>query len=499
MQSGHSFHHMEVGRSVFVQVLDSLDACVGLLDVNGAIVALNATTLATADLDRAQVVGQPFAEMPCWSWSEQVQAEVRRQIAAAADGRTQRSDIKICLGQNRYVDFDCSLKPVVDDLGRVTHLLWSGTDVTARARSTENAAAIPGVLPDVEGLKDGRAEAPVVAGEERLRRQLEELETIYRQAPVGLALFDRDFRYLRINERLAEINGLPVEAHIGRRLQDIVPDVAGSTIPILRRVFETGEPIHNVEIEGETAREPGVRRFWTEEAYPLKNEGGAVWAVGLIVRDVTDCRRAEEQRGLLLAELEHRVKNTLASVMSIAAHTLRDGRDLAAARKIFIGRLHALSHAHDLLAAGNWQSADLAQVVRRSLDPYAAGDGTRWSLDGPTVFLRPRAAVTLGMILHELATNAAKYGSLSTPEGSLEVTWSSETLPASESMLHLVWSEKEGPPVTPPSRTGFGRTLIERGLKHDLGGEARLEFNPDGLICTLMLPLDRTVASFSPS
>lgn len=495
MESGHSVHSMEVGRSVFLQVLDGLDTCIGLLDRNGAVVALNAAALAAADLDRTAVVGRLFADMPCWSWSEQVQAEIRKQIVAAAEGRSQRGGVTICLGGSRYAHFDCSLKPVVDDLGRVTHLLWSGNEATAHAGHGDDPADRPAVA-----IEDGQAvEASPLASEERLRRQLDELETIYRQAPVGLALFDRKFRYLRINERLAEINGLPVDAHIGRRLEEIVPDIAGSTLPILRRVFDTGQPIQNVEIEGETAREPGVRRFWTEDAYPLKDEGGAVWAVGLIVRDVTECRRVEEQRGLLLAELEHRVKNTLASVMSIAAHTLRDGRELAVAREVFIGRLHALSHAHDLLAAGNWQSADLMQVVRRSVEPYATADGAGRRIDGPTALLRPRAAVTLGMILHELATNAAKYGALSTPEGNLEVTWAAQRLPSGEPVLNLVWRERGGPAVVPPSRSGFGRILIERGLKHDLGGEARLDFDPVGLTCMLSLPLDRTVASLGRS
>jgi two-component system, chemotaxis family, CheB/CheR fusion protein len=634
MESGHSFRHIEVGRSVFVQVLDSLDACVGLLDVDGTVIELNAAALAATDLDRAAVVGRPFAEMPCWSWSEQVQGEIRGQIAMAAGGGTQRGEFKLCLGADRFLDLQCSLKPVIDDFGRVSHLVWTGTDVTARVRNLENA----NIQLSREVGERRRAEALVLAVEEQLRRQLEELETIYRKAPVGLALFDRDLRYLRINQRLAdlngrriedhigktisevipdmarvlapmlrqvfatgtpvqefelrgrtaaapdlerhrlvhyyplkaddgsvravaaiiqdvternkvaaalreserwsrerleelealyreapvglcligsdlrflrinkrlaEINGIPVEAHIGHCIEEIVPDVAATVIPLLRRVFETGEPLQNVEIEGETARYPGARRFWNEDFYPLKNEAGEVRAVGIIVRDVTERKRAEEQRELLLAELEHRVKNTLASVMSVAAHTLRDGSELAAARDAFIGRLHALSHAHDLLAAGNWRGADLEQLVRRALEPYLGSDGgigggtsgaiagVRGTVEGPSVFLQPRAAVTLGMIVHELATNAAKYGSLSSPEGRLDVSWLQQGS-GPEIMLRLVWRETQGPPVTAPSRSGFGRTLIERGLKHDLGGDAQLEFHPEGLMCTLSLPLNRT-------
>ena len=365
----------------------------------------------------------------------------------------------------------------------MTQVVWSAADVTVRVRQLEGVNAA--LRREIEERR--RAEALVLAGEERLRRKLEELETIYREAPVGLCLIDRDLRVRRINTTLAEINGKPVEAHIGRSVAEILPDLADTTIPMLRRLFESGEPLQNIEIQGETPKSPGVTRFWVEDFYPLKNDAGEVWAVGIIVRDVTERRSDEAQRELLLAELEHRVKNTLASVMSIAAHTLDDGRTLDIAREAFLGRLQALSHAHDLLAECNWRGADLAQVVRRTLTPYAGIDGSRGTIGGPEVFLQPRAALTLGMIVHELATNAAKYGSLSVPAGRLDVTWSSETI-SREGMMQLIWSERGGPPVSPPTRIGFGRMLIERGLKHDLGGSAQLEFRAEGLTCLLSVP-----------
>lgn len=489
MESGHPIRVMEVGRSVFVQVLDSVDAFVGLLTADGVVVEMNAAALAASGLDRADVVGRPFSDMSFWRWSEQVRAEVRCDIAVAASGRVQRVDRMLALGAGRHIHLECCLKPVLDDVGRVTHIVWSGADITARVRQLEEANAA--LAREVEDRR--RAEARVFAGEERLRRQLEELEAIYRQAPVGLCLIGQDFQFLRINNKLAEINGIPAAAHIGRHVEDIVPNVARTVIPILRRVFETGETLENVEIVGETVRFPGTSRSWAADFYPLKNDAGEVWAVGVIVRDVTEQKYAEEQRELLLAELEHRVKNTLASVMSIAAHTLVHGAELAVARDAFIGRLHALSHAHDLLAAGNWRGAELDQVVRSAIEPYSTIDGARGIIAGPAVFLQPRAAVSLGMIVHELATNAAKYGSLSVPEGRLNVNWSRQgSGSGADAMLRLVWSETGGPPVTAPARSGFGRTLIERCLKHELGGSAQLEFNPSGLTCNVVLPLHRT-------
>jgi two-component system CheB/CheR fusion protein len=401
----------------------------------------------------------------------------------AIRGGVQRADRTLRLGETRYVHFECCLKPVADDSGCVTHIVWSAADVTARVRQLEGVNAA--LSREIEERR--RAEALVLAGEERLRRKLEELETIYREAPVGLCLIDRDLRFRRINTTLAEINGKPVEAHIGRSVAEILPDLANTAIPMLRQVFESGEALQNVEIQGETPKSPGITRFWVEDFYPIKNDSGEVWAVGIIVRDVTEHRSGEAQREMLLAELEHRVKNTLAAVMSIAAHTLDDGRPLNVAREAFLGRLQALSHAHDLLAECNWRGADLAQVVRRTLTPYAGVDGSRGAIGGPTVFLQPRAALTLGMIIHELATNAAKYGSLSVPAGRLDVTWSSETL-SGEVTVQLVWRERSGPAVLPPTRSGFGRMLIERGLKHDLGGSAQLKFHAEGLTCVLSVP-----------
>jgi two-component system CheB/CheR fusion protein len=472
--------------------MNTLDSFIGLLSVEGIVIDMNAAALAAMGLDREDVVGRPFADMFFWKWSEALQGEVRGDIAMAAQGRVQRSDRMLRLSETRYVHFECCLKPVVNDSGCVTHVVWSATDVTARVRQLERANAA--LSREIEERR--RAEALVLAGEERLRRKLEELETIYREAPVGLCLIDRDLRFRRINMRLAEINGKPVEAHIGRSVAEILPDLADTALPMLRQVFESGEPLQNVEIQGETPKSPGVTRFWVEDLYPLKNERGEVWAVGIMVRDVTERRSAEAQREMLLAELEHRVKNTLAAVMSIAVHTLNDGKMLDVAREAFLGRLQALSHAHDLLAECNWRGADLAQVVRGTLKPYVGMEGSHGTVDGPPVFLQPRAALTLGMIIHELATNAAKYGCLSTPGGSLDVTWSSETL-SGEDRVQLIWSERGGPPVLPPTRSGFGRTLIERGLKHDLGGSAQLEFRVGGLMCTLSLPLHSAAHNLS--
>jgi two-component sensor histidine kinase len=201
---------------------------------------------------------------------------------------------------------------------------------------------------------------------------------------------------------------------------------------------------------------------------------------------VTGRKRDEERLRLLLAELSHRVKNTLATVQAIAARSLSGERTLEEARDALAKRLRALAKTHDLLTASRWRGADLRAVLEGELKPY----GKRARLEGPEVELTPKAAQTLALVLHELATNAAKHGALAAPDGWLEVAWSLDRADADEGggRLRLTWRERGGPPVAPPHRRGFGRTLLEHGLRHDLSGQVALDFAPDGLVCELTVP-----------
>jgi two-component sensor histidine kinase len=193
---------------------------------------------------------------------------------------------------------------------------------------------------------------------------------------------------------------------------------------------------------------------------------------------------AERQQKLLLDELNHRVKNTLATVQSIAAQTLRTNPEPRAFREAFEARLVALAGTHDLLTAGAWRGAALRDVAQLEFRPYGP---ERYRLDGPEVSLSPAEALSLGLLFHELATNAAKYGALSTGQGRVDVAWSVRE--DGGRRLALTWTETGGPPVVAPTRRGFGSRLIERSLSGELGGEAVLEFAPDGLRCHVVLPL----------
>ncbi|MCY1647689.1 sensor histidine kinase [Caulobacter sp. SL161] len=190
-----------------------------------------------------------------------------------------------------------------------------------------------------------------------------------------------------------------------------------------------------------------------------------------------EARAAAERQQLMINELNHRVKNTLVVVQSLARHSLKGGGELGLAQ--FNERLLALAGAHDLLTRRSWEGADLGELVAEALQPYA----TQVSIEGPATPLAPNAAVALAMILHELATNASKYGALSTDAGRIQVSWTME----SRTRLRLIWRERGGPPVKPPSRRGFGSRLISSSLRGDLSGASEFDYAPEGLTCVFRL------------
>jgi two-component sensor histidine kinase len=249
----------------------------------------------------------------------------------------------------------------------------------------------------------------------------------------------------------------------------------------------------------------------TNERWHLRKDGSRFWGSGVVVplaaghprgylkifRDLTEEKRASEEAEaarqrqlLLLEELNHRVKNTLAMVQSIAAQTLRSGEAPDRFPEAFQARLQALAQAHDLLTRGQWQGTSLRELAELTLRPHAGGQRVR--IEGPGVALAPGVAVPLHLALHELATNAVKHGALSDGGGSVDLSWrvvGDGATPA----LRIDWLETGGPSVAPPGRRGFGSRLIERGLAHELDGEVGLEFDRAGVRCRVTVPLPERV------
>ena len=193
---------------------------------------------------------------------------------------------------------------------------------------------------------------------------------------------------------------------------------------------------------------------------------------------------------LLINELNHRVKNTLATVQSIVAQTLRSGGAPVSTRDALTARIVALSKAHDVLTNEQWSGADLEEIVTQALQPFRLGLGEeRIVTHGPQVRLEPKTAIAIALALHELATNAVKYGALSTSEGRVDFDWRLGK-GRNPRDLTATWRESDGPRVNPPSRAGFGTRLIERGLAADLNGEVRIDYPADGVVCTIRARLD---------
>jgi len=219
------------------------------------------------------------------------------------------------------------------------------------------------------------------------------------------------------------------------------------------------------------------------------DEGRAIRMAGVSL-DITERKMGEERQRLMVAELNHRVKNSLATVQSIAIQLGRMAPDIGAFQAAFLQRIVALARIHDLLSSVSWKGAQLAGVLQQTLAPHVAADGRdeRVRLGGPSVQLGPNAAVTLTMAFHELATNAAKYGALSAEGGRVEVTWRADD-PEAPRLIDLEWREIGGPKVAEPTRRGFGTHFIERGVAREFDGTVDLSFEPTGLVCRLRIPL----------
>ncbi|WP_374472373.1 sensor histidine kinase [Phenylobacterium sp.] len=299
---------------------------------------------------------------------------------------------------------------------------------------------------------------------------------------------------LDVETRAYEASDL-CKANYGRRpdeafgFEDLVasvhPEDRARMVAAMESAIDTGA---EYDIEYRVIHPSGAIR-WVHargRAARIADEDGVRRMAGVSL-DITERKRAEERQRLLLNELNHRVKNTLATVQSIASQTLRSAADARSFRQAFEARLLALSQTHNLLTDQSWEAASLHDILRLELRPHAGAGRFLLDSDGD-VRLTPKAAVALGMAIHELATNAVKYGALSTPSGQVTVR-SRVTTSAVGRTLVLEWAEAGGPPVQKPKRRGFGGRLLQQGLAGELEAQVSLDYRPEGLLCRIELPM----------
>ncbi|WP_332769028.1 PAS domain-containing sensor histidine kinase [Phenylobacterium sp.] len=345
---------------------------------------------------------------------------------------------------------DFVLQPVSNEQGEVSGIFVEGFDVTEQARAQ-------------------------AAAEESGQR----LSAAIAIARLGAICWDRETREATLDERAREIFGFEPDAIV--TIDDVILRIAPKD---LARIGVGTTPDWSEsprqEREFRIHLPNGVERdIVSVSVLSPGPHGPNTRAVGLF-RDVTEMRAAEQRQRMLINELNHRVKNSLATVQSIAAQTLRSAPDLLSARIALEARLVALAAAHDILTAESWHGARLIEVIAAAMGPFETLQRPQISRSGPPVWLAAQPALALSLALHELATNAVKYGALSRPEGRVTIRWN-----LVGDMLTITWREDGGPPVRAPVRSGFGSRLLQRSLARDLHGEVVVAFAPEGVVCEI--------------
>jgi len=368
--------------------------------------------------------------------------------------------------------------PLIDEAGEVAFILQNTVDVTEMQRLKAVAGS---------GTELFERAREVDEAHRQLAEESAQFRRLFMQAPGFIAIVTEPAHIFAFcNTAYYQLIGH--RQVIGKPVREALPEVVEQGfIQLLDQVFNSGEAFVGEGISVLLQRTRGARpeeRFVDFVYQPIRDVNDRVTGIFVEGSDVTERIRAQEQQRLLLDELNHRVKNTLANVQAIAAQTLRTTPEPEAFRAAFEARLMALSATHNLLTASTWTGADLEDVLLIELKPHGTD---HYRLAGPAVRLSAQEALTFGLVFHELATNAAKYGALSHPDGCVKVTW--EVLPAPRPRLSLEWRESGGPAVTPPSRRGFGSRLIERSVRTDLDGKAEVEFDPKGLVCRIEIGL----------
>ncbi len=443
------------------RIIDSLFSFVGVLDLDARLIELNEAPLQAAGLTRDDVIGKPFWDCYWWSYSGEVQQRVKEAVRSAREGRPVRFDIDIRVAGGQMMTIDFQIAPLRDEKGAIIGLVPSAVDITERKRGEEQNARLAAI---VSSTTD------------------------------AVISFAADSRSIRTWNKAAEmLFGYTEEEVIGMPVSLLhIPSsnaVKRTEAGIFDLVMERGQ----VEIEGRRRRKDGsIVDVWIAGSQIIDAEGRLI-GVSAIYRDIGPRKKAEEQQKLLIRELHHRIKNTLATVQAIAGATMRSAETMEAFRDSFAARLDALARSHSLLTENAWRGVMLRDLLHDSLASFCGDDQKRITLHGPDIHLRPNDALALGLVAHELATNAIKYGALSVPEGRVALTWEAAACGEEEgsSSVRLSWVETGGPAVGQPTRYGFGSRLLERVVVSQMKGGLSVDYAPSGVRAEINVNLTR--------
>ena len=440
-----------VERNPHVAVLESTPDLACLFDRQHRCIYANRALLEALGRPREQVIGRSLLELGYVPWHAAMHDSELDQVFAT--GRPLRGDARFRGARGERIH-DYILAPVPGEDGSVEAVVATIRDVTERT-----------------------------AHEDVARRNERRLRAIASASSSVIYRLDPD--WTRVQTLVGPgVDSPPPLSRVEVQRTRLHPD---DQERIAQAIARAREETTVFEAEYRWLLGDGHYHWLASRVVPVRGDDGVVHEWVGATTDVEDRRQQEAHRRLLLDELNHRVKNTLAVVQSIAVQTLGRTSD-AQAMDRFHARLLALAKCHDLLTASRWTGACLRDVVETAIGPGMGRGLDRFVIDGPRVHLAPRPSLALSMALHELCTNAVKYGSLSVPDGQVAIRWRVDERDGAR-RLQLEWRESGGPPVVKPERRGFGSRLVERGLRHDLNGEVVLAFEVAGVSCRIDMPL----------
>jgi PAS domain S-box-containing protein len=322
--------------------------------------------------------------------------------------------------------------------------------------------------------------------ERRQRDSEQRLRLLVESTPLGVISWNLDFTVAGWNPGAERLFGYTEAEAMGQHASFIIPESArGGVDAVWRELLANRGGFRAIN---QNVRSSGELVYCDWYNAPLVDATGRVIGVASLVEDVTERRLAQQRTDFMMAELDHRVKNNLAAVISLAEQTGRGSSEYREFLDTFMGRLRAMARMHSVLARSRWQGADLHTLVTQTLEAFGSGSFGRASVEGPSAMLNPKTAQAIAMALNELATNAVKYGALSAAGGHVKVEWTIESAPSGPRRLKLRWQERGGPAVSPPSRRGFGTELIEGAIAYELRGTAAMSFEPEGVVCRVDVP-----------
>ena len=469
-------------------VFDRLPAPFMILDRNFIYVELNEAYLKATARTRESILGRHvFDAFPSEGESRRLLLESLER--ARASGRTDElAYLEYAIPRPERLGggferrfWSLTHTPIADADGATEFIIQHAQDVT----ELYNLREPDGMSPEASDATLGQS---VLRRAEAVQAEGAELRRLFNAAPGFMSITKgADHVVEWCNAAYTKLVGRG--DLVGRRVWDVMPDVAAQGYSqLLDSVFNTREPFvgRGMRVMFERSPDEAPEEHFLDFVYqPVLNAKGGCEGIFIQGNDVTDSVRANERQRFLLNELNHRVKNTLATVQAILGQTLKASSTLDFATDLQ-ARIQGLAKTHEVLTQAEWMGADLRDLLQMELAPYG---GAHFELAGPDITLPPKSALALGMVFHELATNAAKYGPLTIDGGKVAVRWRVEKAEPRPN-LELDWIESGGPTVNAPVREGFGSRLIERSLKGELGGDAILNYREEGFQCSLKAPLE---------